>query len=94
MVLPALSNAPDAATIKLQGDSAAKGTAAALAAANAVSVTGLAPDTEYKAYVIVEDAQENISDVAVIDITTLADNQAPVGTNQTASAIENCIICA
>lgn len=71
LVYAAGDTAPDAATIKTQGEAAAKGTGTAAAAANAAQVTGLTASTAYKAYVIVEDAEENISNVAVIGFTTL-----------------------
>jgi hypothetical protein len=64
--------APDAAAIKAQGEAVAKGTAAAVTGANIAGVSGLAPSTAYKAYVVVEEVAGNISDVAVIDITTIA----------------------
>ncbi len=70
LVYAAADVAPDAAAIKAQGTAVAKGTAAALAAANSVSVSGLSASTAYKAYVIVEDASLNASLVATIDITT------------------------
>lgn len=72
LVYAAAESAPNAATVKAQGAAAAKGTAAAAAAANTASVTGLAPQTAYKAYVVVEDAVNNISNVAAIEFTTLA----------------------
>jgi len=78
LVYSAGDNAPDAATIKAQGEAAAKGTGTAAAAANAAQVTGLTASTAYKAYVIVEDAEENISNVAVISFTTTT-AEMPIG---------------
>ncbi|SHJ24696.1 Ig-like domain-containing protein, partial [Pseudobutyrivibrio xylanivorans] len=72
LVLAAAAEAPNAATIKAQGDAVAKGTAAATASANSVSITGLTADTAYKAYVVVEDAAVNISDVSTTDIASTA----------------------
>lgn len=72
LVYSAADAAPDKAAVKAQGTVAVKGTGAALAAANTVIVSGLAPSTAYKAYVVVEDAAGNISDVATINITTTA----------------------
>ena len=73
LVYAATEAAPDAAAIKAQGEAAAKGTGIAAAAANAVEATGLTASTAYKAYVIIEDAEENISNVAVIGFTTTAE---------------------
>jgi RHS repeat-associated protein len=70
LVYDAADPAPDAATIKAQGDAVAKGTAAALAGDNTANVAGLSPSTAYNAYVIVEDAAGNASAVATIDINT------------------------
>lgn len=72
LVYSAADTAPDKSTVKAQGAAVVKGTGAALAAANTVSVSGLAPSTTYKAYVVVEDTAGNISDVATINITTTA----------------------
>ena len=79
LVYSAEDSVPDAATIKAQGEAAAKGTGTAAAAANAAQVTGLTASTAYKAYVVVEDTEENISNVAVISFTTLeaTQNNAP-----------------
>ncbi len=60
--------APDAVTIKDQGTAYAKGSGAALADANTVDVVGLVADTGYKAYLIVEDAEGNLSEVATFTI--------------------------
>jgi len=72
LVYSAADAAPDKAAVKAQGTAVVKGTGAALAATNTVIVSGLAPSTAYKAYVVVEDAAGNISDVATINITTTA----------------------
>lgn len=72
LVYAAADAAPDKATVKAQGDAVAKGTGAASAAANTIDVTSLTASTTYKAYVVVEDAANNISDVATIEITTAA----------------------
>jgi len=71
VVYKATDPAPDAVTVEAQGTAAAKGTGAAIAGANTASVTsGLAPSTEYTAYVTVKDAAGNLSDVAAISFTT------------------------
>lgn len=90
LVYAADALAPDAATVKLQGAAAAKGTASAAAGANTVQVAGLTASTGYKAYVIVEDEDEMISKVAEIPFKTTsappvtpADAQPSPVTNET-----------
>ena len=70
LIYAAADSPPSAAAIAAQGDAVTKGTSSALAAANAVNVTGLSPGTAYKAYVIVKDADTNASLVTTIDLTT------------------------
>ena len=72
LVYAAAAAAPDAATVKAQGTAVAKGSGAAAASANTAGVTGLSSSTDYKAYVIVEDAADNASAVSTIEITTSA----------------------
>ena len=88
LVYAAADTAPDAAKVKAQGTSAAKGTAAASAAVNTANVTGLVASTAYKAYVIVVDASNNASSVASIPFTTTAaqDTTAPIWTSATLTA--------
>ncbi|MFC5471282.1 S-layer homology domain-containing protein, partial [Cohnella suwonensis] len=79
VVYAAADAAPNAATIAAQGTAVAKGTAAAVAAANTANVTGLTASTAYKAYVIVKDAAGNASGIATISFTTIVtpDTTAP-----------------
>lgn len=49
LVYLAADTAPNAATVEAQGTAVAKGTSAATASANTVSITGLVASTEYKA---------------------------------------------
>jgi hypothetical protein len=72
LIYAAKDAAPDADTVKAQGDAVSKGSGAALAAANKVSVNSLSAATSYKAYVIVEDSSNNKSEVSAIDIATKA----------------------
>ncbi|GHV32618.1 hypothetical protein AGMMS4952_23310 [Spirochaetia bacterium] len=66
VVLASGVSAPTAATVKVQGTAAAKGTAAAIAAVNTISVTGLTPSSTYTAYIVVEDTAGNLSSVLTI----------------------------
>jgi hypothetical protein len=66
LVLSASAGAPSAATIQAQGTAVAKGSAAATASQNTVSVTGLTAGTQYKAYIVVKDAALNVSAVLTI----------------------------
>ncbi len=69
---------PDAAAIKAQGDGAiAKGSGTAAAAVNEIALTNFTASTEYNAYIIVEYAQGNISDVAEINFSTQAPPSGP-----------------
>ncbi len=68
LVLASDAGAPEAATVKLQGEAVAKGTSSALAAANTANIDGLVASTGYKAYVVVEDAAGNTSGVESADI--------------------------
>lgn len=72
LIYAAGNAAPTKEAVKAQGTAVAKCTAAAMAGANTANVTGLVAQTAYKAYVVVEDAAGNISEVATIDITTTA----------------------
>ncbi|MFA6736860.1 MAG: GLUG motif-containing protein, partial [Saccharofermentanales bacterium] len=77
LIYEAVHDAPDSTAIKAQGDAPAKGTGSATGMdPNSVPVTGLSPSTAYKAYIIVEDGDGNISDIAVISFTT-ADEEQP-----------------
>lgn len=75
LVYTAENAAPDAAAIKAQGAAVAKGSGAA-GTENAVAVTELTASTAYKAYIIVEDAHGNVSNIAVIAFTTATDEIA------------------
>jgi hypothetical protein len=66
VVLAANADAPTAATVKAQGTAPAKGTAAAVAGVNTISVTGLTAGAQYKAYIVVE-ANTLLSAVLTID---------------------------
>jgi hypothetical protein len=66
LVLPASDGAPTAATIQAQGTAVAKGSAAASAGQNSISVTGLTAGTQYRAYIVVYDAAGNVSNVLAI----------------------------
>jgi hypothetical protein len=66
LVLAASVDVPTAATIQAQGTAVAKGSAAASASQNTVSVTGLQSGTQYKAYIVVKDAAGNVSAVLTI----------------------------
>lgn len=63
LVYAATDPAPTAGTVKAQGTAVAKGTAATAAAntANTASISGLNESTDYKVYVVVEDAAKNLS---------------------------------
>lgn len=82
LVYEAADAEPSAATVKAQGVAVKKGTAAALAAANSVSISGLTASTAYKAYVIIEDVVGNPSGVSAIAFTTAS---APVQATPTFS---------
>ncbi len=71
LVYAAADTAPSAATVKAQGGAITRGSGTAPASANAVAVTGLSFLTAYKAYIIVEDAAGNQSQVSAIDIVTI-----------------------
>jgi len=79
LVYAASNSAPNAVTVKAQGSAVAAGFGGAAASVNTVGMTGLSASTDYKAYVIVEDAVGNKSAVSTIDITTSAapDTTAP-----------------
>ncbi|NCB52651.1 MAG: leucine-rich repeat domain-containing protein, partial [Clostridia bacterium] len=71
LVYPAADTAPDADTVKAQGDGTiAKGMGAAASGTNSAAVTGLSVTTDYKAYVVVEDAAGNLSAVKTIAFST------------------------
>ncbi len=71
LVYPAAYTAPGADTVRAQGDgAAAKGAGAAVSGSNSAKVTGLSATTDYKAYVVVEDAAGNLSTVKAIAFTT------------------------
>ena len=70
LVYAAADDAPNAATIKLQGVAVTRGTAAASATAQAAALSGLNASTVYTVYLFVEDAVENQSSVADVDFTT------------------------
>ena len=80
LVYEADETAPGAAAIKLQGAAAAKGTGAASVGVNTAGITGLDELTDYKVYVVEEDAFDNMSLVTMIEFTTAAvpDTTAPV----------------
>lgn len=82
LVYAATDAVPSSATVRAQGAAVKKGTAAALAAANSVSINGLTASTAYKAYVIVEDVVLNKSEVSTIAFTTAV---APVQATPTFS---------
>ena len=74
-----ISTPPDAEKIKAQGsDCAAKGKGVAAIGENSISVTGLEPAKSYIAYIIVEDSQKNISNIAQIAFDTLSVDSGPV----------------
>ena len=77
LVLAAADPAPNAATIKAQVTAVAKGTASATATSNTVAISGLSASTVYKVYLVVEDAVPNISNISIVDLTTIAANSAP-----------------
>jgi methionine-rich copper-binding protein CopC len=88
LVYAAADTSPSAITIKAQGTALKKGTGSASASANTISLTGLTESTAYKAYIIVEDASLNKSNVSEIALTTIApDLTAPVLSSQSASSI-------
>ncbi len=91
VVYAAADSAPNAATVKAQGVAVAKGTAAALASANTISISGLSGSTAYKAYVVVEDSSNNASAVSTIVFTTTAtaDTTAPIISSESASGISS-----
>jgi formylglycine-generating enzyme required for sulfatase activity len=66
VVLASDAAAPNAATVKAQGDAVAKGTAAATASENTINVTGLTAALSYKAYIVVEDEAGNLSTMLTI----------------------------
>lgn len=72
LVYTAADPAPDAAAIKTQGEAAAKGQGVASAGLNSVEVADLSPSTAYKTYLMVVDALDNASSIAIFDITTTA----------------------
>jgi hypothetical protein len=87
LVLASATAAPNAAAIKAQGTAVAKGSAATLAIPKTASITGLSAATAYKAYVIVEDAAENLSLVAESgEFTTLAAAKTIATTSTVANA--------
>ncbi|MCG7433800.1 S-layer homology domain-containing protein [Lysinibacillus fusiformis] len=71
LVLAAADTAPTVDEVIAQGTAVAKGTGAATAAANTVTLTGLTTATNYKAYVVVVDAAGNKSLVSNATFTTL-----------------------
>ena len=73
LVYPSTDAAPDAATILAQGSAVVKGSALALASGNKVTVNGLTPSTSYKAYLVVQDAAPNTSNVLTFSFTTNAE---------------------
>ncbi|MDR3283896.1 MAG: hypothetical protein LBS97_01815 [Treponema sp.] len=86
LVLAASANAPSAATIQAQGTAVAKGSAAASASQNTISVTGLMAGTQYKAYIVVKDAAGNVSAVLTMSgvnpaVDSLADFLARLSSN-------------
>jgi sugar lactone lactonase YvrE len=72
LVYAAADSAPTSATVKAQGTAVAKGTDAAAASSNTISVTGLSASTDYKAYIVVRDANGSLSDVSAISFSTLS----------------------
>lgn len=68
LVYNATDSAPNAATIKAQGTAVAQGTGSAQAALNSAAVSGFSAATKYKAYLVVEDAEGNISQVSTLSI--------------------------
>ena len=70
LAYPSTEAAPDAETIKAQGIALAKGTGIAVTGLNTVSISGLALDNAYKAYFIVEDKDEHLSNIGEIGFTT------------------------
>ncbi|MDR1866740.1 MAG: hypothetical protein LBQ77_00555 [Treponema sp.] len=92
--LASVQNGPDAATIKAQADGAnvkAKGSATATTSETSIAVSGLDASTDYKAYIIVEDAAENKSEVLTIAFSTTApaDGTAPTLTPGTSVPTAN-----
>lgn len=77
LVYTAADAAPDAAAVKAQGAAIAKGTDTATAAVNTVNLTGLNASTAYKAYIIVEDANQNVTNIAQVSFTTEAAGANP-----------------
>lgn len=77
LVYAAATAAPTEAEVKAQGTALKKGSAAATAAAQTISLTGLTASTAYKAYVIVEDSLLNQSNLLSITLTTIASAPAP-----------------
>ncbi|MFA7206979.1 MAG: InlB B-repeat-containing protein, partial [Saccharofermentanales bacterium] len=71
LIYPSASDAPDAATIKTQGELVSKGTGTVLLGENNIALSGLNRGTEYTAYLVAEDFYENLSDITEIDFTTL-----------------------
>jgi hypothetical protein len=77
LVYAAATAAPTAAEVKAQGTALKNGSAAATAAAQTISLTGLAESTAYKAYIIVEDSSLNQSNLLTITLTTIASTPPP-----------------
>lgn len=67
LVYAAADPAPDAQTVKAQGTAVA---AASAAGTNTASISGLTESTDYKAYVVVADAANNLSEVSGCSFTT------------------------
>jgi len=88
LVLAAGDGAPDAATVVAQGTAVAKATSSATFGANSVSITGLAAESAYNAYVVVRDSAGNISGVSTVSLTTLADLEAPLLSSVSASNLD------
>jgi uncharacterized protein (DUF2164 family) len=89
LVYEASKGEPDADTIKAQGTAVAKGSGNALDEDNYAAVSDLNASTQYKAYVIVEDASGNKSAVSTIPFTTEAppDTTAPVLSQEKATDV-------
>lgn len=77
LVCKAADTAPDAEAIKAQGDAIAKGSGSASIGLNTVNATGLTASNAYKAYIIVEDGNENTSEVLTISFSTAAEASTP-----------------
>ncbi len=73
-----IHTAPSAEEVRAQGDDcAAKGTGAAAAGVNEITLTGLQPGQLYIAYIIVEYNQDNISNVVQADFRTVSESADP-----------------